>query len=62
MTCARDIKNYLTFKLEGTYFYGNKHILKYKTSSFKYQVHILSFTSKSIHSHPRNFLSMYCLQ
>lgn len=43
MICVRDIKKYLTFKLEGTYFYGNKHILKYKTSSFKYQVHISEF-------------------
>lgn len=43
MTCARDIKNYLTLKVEGASFYGNKHILKYKTSSFKYQVHISEF-------------------
>lgn len=43
MTCARDIKNYLTLKVEGASFYGNKHILKYKTSSFKYQMHISEF-------------------
>lgn len=43
MTCARDIKNYLTLKVEGTSFYGKKHILKYKTLSFKYPAHISEF-------------------